>query len=93
MSEIPPIGSTGPPAAGRPSQPAKSTPETAGPGRDRDQVELSHTAQLLSRIHELPDMRQDLIDRIREQIQSGTYETPEKIEQAIQKLVEEEGLG
>lgn len=93
MSEIPPIGRPGPAATGQSSQTQRAAPQAPQQARGRDQVELSQTAQLLNKIHELPEMRQDLIDRVREQINNGTYETPEKLEAAIQKLVEEEGLG
>ena len=92
MSDVPPIGRPVPPAMGRSNTPHQPAHPTSSQNRGRDQVELSRTAQLLSKIHELPDMRQDLIARVREQIQNGTYETPEKLEVAVQKLLEEEGL-
>lgn len=93
MSDVPPIGRSSPPEMGRSNPIHRFAPPSAEQGRGRDQVELSRTAQLLSKIHELPDMRQDLIARVREQIQNGTYETPEKLDAALQKLIEEENLG
>jgi hypothetical protein len=33
-----------------------------------------------------PDIRWDLVQRIRQAIAEGTYETPEKLEQALEQL-------
>ena len=72
------------PAIGRTSyaQPTRSTP-----GRGSDSVEFSRTAQLLSKLAELPDVRQGLIDRVKSEIASGNYETPEKIDAAVNGLL------
>ena len=44
-----------------------------------------------------PDIRADLVARVRREIAEGTYETPEKWEQALDRLVnrleDEEDLG
>jgi len=74
----------GPPA--RQSRPASG--HAAAP-RSADRAEFSKAAQLLSKLAELPDVRQDLIDRVRADIAAGTYETPEKLDQAIEKLMED----
>jgi hypothetical protein len=51
-----------------------------------DKVELSLKAQLLSKLAELPDIRQDLVDRVQSEIQAGGYDTPEKIDALIDEL-------
>lgn len=56
-----------------------------------DRVELSRLAQLLDQLRHLPDVRQDLVDRVRAAIAEGTYETPQKLELAISRLLEEPG--
>ena len=33
-----------------------------------------------------PDVRQDLVARVRQEIQAGTYDTPEKLEAALDRL-------
>ena len=33
-----------------------------------------------------PDVRQDLVARVRQEIQSGTYDTPDKLEAALDRL-------
>jgi len=40
-------------------------------------------------LHELPEIRQELIDRIKKEIAEGTYMTPEKLRQAILELLRE----
>jgi negative regulator of flagellin synthesis FlgM len=57
--------------------------------RGDDRVEFSRAAQLLSKLHELPDVRQDLVDRVKNEIASGTYETPDKLDAALESLSED----
>ncbi len=89
MSDIAPIGR---PAAtystvnGRAH--ASPTPP-ATPARGSDSVELSSAAQMLGKLRELPDVRQDLVDRVRAEIASGTYETPDKVDAAVDALLED----
>ncbi len=69
-------------ASGRLSEMAPaSTSPTA-----RDRVELSDRAQLLSKLRESPAIRQDVVDRVRGEIASGSYLTPDKIEGAADNL-------
>ena len=39
----------------------------------------------------LPTVRRDLVDRVRAEISRGTYETPAKLEIAIEHLLEDLG--
>lgn len=36
-------------------------------------------------------VRQDLIDKVRAEIEAGSYETPDKIDAAVENLLEELG--
>jgi len=54
-----------------------------------DTVEISEMARFLEKLSRLPDIRQDLVDAVREQIAKGTYETPEKLAKAIDNLLAE----
>lgn len=90
MSDISPIGRFNPAALNRAGkQELRPTVGHAGQSRGRDQVEFSRTAQLLSRMAELPDVRQELVNRVRSEIEAGTYETPEKVDAAVDNLVED----
>jgi negative regulator of flagellin synthesis FlgM len=52
-------------------------------------VEISTAAKLAAKIHELPDVRADLVAQVKAEIQAGTYETPEKIDAAIDRLMDD----
>lgn len=57
--------------------------------RDTDSIELSPNAQrlaLLDRVLNDPPVRQDLISQVRQQIATGRYDTPEKVNHAVDQL-------
>lgn len=54
-----------------------------------DRVEISEMALFLDKISRLPDIRREKVEAVREQIARGTYETPEKMEKAIENLMRE----
>ena len=86
MSDVGPVGTTkinpvG--GAGRPDPPPPSAPRAARPD---DKVELSLKAQLLSKLAELPEVREDLVERVRAEIDAGTYDTPDKIDALVDEL-------
>jgi len=55
----------------------------------QDVVEISTAARLAAKVREIPDTRADLIARVRAEIEAGTYETEERIEVAIHRLMDE----
>lgn len=67
------------------SRTAESAAPTDTPRRGTDQVEVSSVASYLSKLRDLP-IRQDLVDRVRSEIASGTYETPDKLDSAISEI-------
>jgi flagellar biosynthesis anti-sigma factor FlgM len=89
MSDISPIGSPSATSGARAHRHQSITTPAATSTRGGDKVELSNTAQLLSKLAALPDIRQDLVDRVKAQIANNTYETPEKIDAAITGLGED----
>lgn len=56
-----------------------------------DQVEISPAAQAAVDAAERGEMRQSLISRIRSEIAAGTYETPDKLNGAVDRLLDEIG--
>lgn len=95
MSEIGPIGG-GASASGapRPRQidPAERPGQQAQPRaarRGEDRVEVSALAQSMSRGNQESPVRQDLIDRVRGEIEAGTYDTPERLDAAIDRILRE----
>ena len=61
---------------------------TAGHERP-DRVEVSRFASWLQALRQLPETRTDKIDSVREAIDAGGYETPEKYEHAIDGLLKD----
>jgi negative regulator of flagellin synthesis FlgM len=56
-----------------------------------DQIDISPEAELVGRVADLPDVRADRITEIRAQIEAGIYETPEKLDIAVGRLLDEIG--
>ena len=56
-----------------------------------DEVDISQEARLVEQTHQIPDVRQDRVDSIRAQLAAGTYETAEKLDVAVDRLLDEIG--
>ena len=55
-----------------------------------DVVEISSmAASLAAKVKEIPDVRTELVQRVKAEIAAGTYETPERIELAVDRLMDE----
>ena len=54
-----------------------------------DSVDISPAAEAAIQAAESGEIRQGLVDRIRTQIAAGTYETPDKLDVAVQRLLDE----
>lgn len=54
-----------------------------------DQLDISPEADLVSRVREVPDIRADRVAQIRAEIESGVYETDEKLDIALDRLLDE----
>ncbi len=87
-----PVHLHGPQAIGAPHapRPAKSAEPPAG-APVQDELQLSSEAQLVDRIRDLPEIREDRVARIRAEIAAGTYETDEKLQIALGRLLDEIG--
>lgn len=90
MSDIAPIGR--PLAASFEAAPAhaRTNGQTPAVGRASDSVELSSHAQLLGKLRSNP-IRQGLVDAARAEIADGTYETEDKLDAAIESIIEDLG--
>jgi negative regulator of flagellin synthesis FlgM len=62
---------------------------TVHAGLPRDQVEISPLGSMLEGIDRLPEIRYERVAEIRSQIAAGVYETPEKMEIAMDRLLDE----
>jgi negative regulator of flagellin synthesis FlgM len=73
------------PHPARSAEPAAS-PASAGMG---DRLDISEAGQLADRLAEIPDMRGDRVQDIRAALADGTYETDEKLDIALERLLDE----
>ncbi len=68
--------------------------EAAPARRGEDTLEVSSMASLLSKSSEggdrisSPPVRTGLVDRVRREIASGTYDTPEKLDIALDRMID-----
>ena len=94
MSEIPSVGprpiSTVQRVSSNGTAPT-SEPVSAANGiaEHGDRVELSERAQMMERLRRSSGVRQDVVDRVRAEIDQGSYETPERLEVAIDRLLDD----
>ena len=63
----------------------------AQPTRQADQVDISPAAEAALSASEGEDFRADLVARVRSQIAAGTYDTPDKVAVAVERLFDEIG--
>lgn len=83
----------GPQPLGAPHRVRNSqAPAPNGGTSGADQLDISREADLVSRIHEIPDIRVDRVAELRAAIESGTYETPDKLNVALDRLLDEIGV-
>ena len=59
----------------------------------RDQLEISSAGKMLDRLSETPEVRAERLAQIKEAIENGAYDTDEKLEAALSKMIDSMGLG
>ena len=52
-------------------------------------MDISREASLISQIRDLPDIRADRVAEIRAALAEGTYETDQKLDIAVERLLDE----
>ncbi len=56
-----------------------------------DQLDLSREAQELSQTRQSGQIRHDLVNRVRQEIAAGVYDTDQKLDVALDRLLDELG--
>ena len=64
-----------------------AAPPPAIASRGADELQISNLARLMNRLREMPDIRQQRVQRLRAEIASGTYETEDKLDAALEALL------
>lgn len=75
----------GPHRISQPAGPASSNHST----QIADELEISDAGQYLSEIKQTPDIRADRVRAIQAEIASGAYETQDKLDLALERLLDE----
>jgi flagellar biosynthesis anti-sigma factor FlgM len=82
-----PLDRTAPPhARGDASSPPRIERPPQRPG---DRVELSDHARLLDQLRRMPEVRSERVEEVRKAIADGTYETEARLEEAIDRLLQD----
>jgi negative regulator of flagellin synthesis FlgM len=69
---------------------AARAPEAANPAMQTgDHVEISEMGRILDDFSRVPEIRADKVAELRRAIQAGTYETPDKLEIAVERMIED----
>lgn len=55
----------------------------------QDELQISDAGRLVDLANQMPDIRQDRVNSIRAQISAGTYETPDKLNVALNRFLDE----
>ena len=58
-------------------------------GDPEDSVTISDVARLKAKLADLPEIREELVNSVRAEIEAGTYDTIDKVHIAAQKLLAE----
>ena len=83
--QVPPVG-----------QPQNTGPEKSQPPNSNsskyDQVQISHIALFMSKIADLPEVRAEKVEYIKQALIDGTYDIDGKLPLALDKFMDEYGL-
>jgi flagellar biosynthesis anti-sigma factor FlgM len=85
-----PLRSAGPAGAAAPANTAPSIHSPLTP--PQDDLQISSAGQILDRMGETPEVRAERIAQIKEAIESGEYDTDEKLDAALARLFEVHGI-
>ena len=68
--------------------PAQAPSETYAAG-GVDQLDISPEADFVAQTRDLPEIREDRVADIRARLSAGTYETADKLDMAVSRLLDE----
>lgn len=74
-----------------PHRPASAGSVGSAPSSGVDELDISSEADFVAQARDLPEIREERVAAIRAQIQNGTYETAEKLDKALDRLLDEIG--
>jgi negative regulator of flagellin synthesis FlgM len=76
-------------AAGRAAQNARAAKQAQ---EENDLFEISDAARFLAKLRAMPDVRQELVTRVRDEIAQGKTDTPEKLDAAMDEMIDDHAI-
>ena len=78
----------------RPSQPPAEAPRASEtkPIATNDEVEISPAGKMLEDLNNSSEVRSERLAQIKAAVDAGDYETPEKLQAAVSKMLQDIGL-
>lgn len=92
VNGIPSVGRAAPIGQPRPSAPAGNV-SPAAPQTPQDEVDISSAGRMLDDLARSGNVRGDRLTQIRQAIADGTYDTPEKFQAAVDRLLGHDPAG
>lgn len=97
VSGIGPVQGSGPVRSAVPvNSPGQASPASAARPSSitspKDELEISVAGQMLDRLSESPEVRAERIAQIKEAIENGDYDTDEKLEAALSRMLNVHGI-
>lgn len=89
MSDINPIARPSQTTFDSVSKPSSTSGDVSTATRTSDRVELSDQARLLSKLKQLPEVREGLVNSVKSQIEAGNYDTAERFDTAVNALLDD----
>ena len=89
MSDINPIARTSQAAFDTVSKPSVTSRDAVSTTRVTDRVQLSEQSRFLSKLKQLPEVREGLVNSVKSQIESGNYDTDERFDTAVNALLDD----
>ena len=87
MNDVGPVSPSSVAAGIKPDGINHRVDHAPAPRRDSDRVELSDQARRLGTACRASTMRRDVIQRVRAEIKANTYETQEKLDIAVERVL------
>jgi len=78
--------------APKPIEPANAVAPNVAAGAPEgisDVVEITTASALAAKVQQIPEIRAELVARVKKEIEAGAYETPERLEAAVERLIED----
>lgn len=72
-------------------QRTQAAPSASSAGLPQDHLEISSVGRMLEQIQDLPEIRHEKVAALRKAIASGTYDTPDRMNLALDRLLDEIG--